>query len=61
MYYLHNLVLNSLELKEYILGRYCADPLALKPLLLCCCCTRLLKSILGRSPKVKESIEDPFK
>jgi hypothetical protein len=61
MYYLQNLVLNSLELREYILGIYCADSLALKPLSLCCCCARLLKSILGRSPKVKESIEDPFK
>jgi hypothetical protein len=56
MYYLQNSVLNSLELIEYILGRNCEDPLALKPLL----CS-LLKSILGRSPKVKESIEDPFK
>jgi hypothetical protein len=61
MYNLHNSILNSLELNEYILGRYCADPLALKMLPLCCCCARLLKSILGRSSKVKESIEDPFK
>jgi hypothetical protein len=35
MYYLHNSVLNSLELREYILGRICEDLLALKPLLLC--------------------------
>jgi hypothetical protein len=34
MYYLQNLVLNSLELREYILGRICEDQLALKPLLL---------------------------
>jgi hypothetical protein len=26
----------------------------------CCYCVRV-KSILGRSPKVKESIKDPFK
>jgi hypothetical protein len=26
-----------------------------------CCSLFVLKSILGRSPKVKESIEDPFK
>jgi len=54
MYNLQNSVLNSLELRDYILGRICEDPLALK---LC----SLLKSILGRSLKVKESIEDPFK
>jgi hypothetical protein len=34
MYYLQNSVLNSLELRNYILGRNCEDPLALKPLLL---------------------------
>jgi hypothetical protein len=61
MYYLQNLILNSLELREYILGRYCADPLTFKPFSLCCCYARLLKPILGRSPKLKESIEDPFK
>jgi hypothetical protein len=44
MYNLQNSVLNSLELREYILGRYCANPLALKPLSLCCCCAHLLKS-----------------
>jgi hypothetical protein len=60
MYNLQNSVLNSLELREYILERYCADPLVLKLLSLCCCCARLLKSILRRSPKVNESIEDPF-
>jgi hypothetical protein len=31
---LQNSVLNSLELREYILGRIYEDPLALKPLLL---------------------------
>jgi len=61
MYYLQNSVLNSLELREYILERYCADPLAFKSFPLCCCCAHLLNSILGRSPKVKESIEEPFK
>jgi hypothetical protein len=30
MYYLQNSVLNSLELREYILGRNFEDPLALK-------------------------------
>jgi len=35
MYYLQNSVLNSLVLKENILGRYCANLLALKPLPLC--------------------------
>jgi hypothetical protein len=28
MYNIYNLVLNSLELREYILGKYYADPLA---------------------------------
>jgi hypothetical protein len=61
MYYLQNSVLNSLELREYISGRYCIDLLDLKLLPLCCCHACLLKPILGRSPKVKESIDDPFK
>jgi hypothetical protein len=61
MYNLQNSILNSLKLREYILGRYCDDLLALKSLPLCCCCARLLKYILGRSPKVRKSIEDPFK
>jgi hypothetical protein len=34
LYNLQNSALNSLELREYILGRICKDPLALKPLLL---------------------------
>jgi hypothetical protein len=34
---------------------------ALKPLPLCTIVVLQLKSLLGRSPKVKESIEDPFK
>jgi hypothetical protein len=34
MYHLQNSALNSLKLKEYILGRICEDPLALKQLLL---------------------------
>jgi hypothetical protein len=38
MYNLQNSILNSLELREYILGRICEDLLALKPLPLCCCC-----------------------
>jgi hypothetical protein len=51
MYYLQNSVLNSSELREYILGKYCTDPLTLKPLPLplCYCRARLLKSILGRA------------
>jgi hypothetical protein len=39
---------------------YCADQFTLKPLPKCYCYVRV-KSILGRSPKVKDSIEDPFK
>jgi hypothetical protein len=35
MYYLQNSVLNSLELRGYILGRICEDPLTLKPLPFC--------------------------
>jgi hypothetical protein len=38
MYYLHNSILNSLELREYI----CADPLALKSLPTCRCAVALL-------------------
>jgi hypothetical protein len=34
MYYSQNSVLNSLDLREYILERNCEDPLAFKPLLL---------------------------
>jgi hypothetical protein len=39
----------------------CADPLTLKALLLCVIVVLQLKSILRRSHKVKDSIEDPFK
>jgi hypothetical protein len=39
----------------------CADPLTLKPLPLCVVVVLKLKSILGRRPKIKNSIEDPFK
>jgi len=35
MYYSQNSVLNSLELREYILGKICEDPLALKLFSLC--------------------------
>jgi hypothetical protein len=40
MYYLQNSVLNSLEFREYILGRNCEDPLTLKPLPWCYCCAQ---------------------
>jgi hypothetical protein len=55
-----NSVLNFLELREYNLG-----VIVLISLLSSCChsavAVLVLKSILGRSLKVKESIEDPFK
>jgi hypothetical protein len=38
----------------------CADPLALKPLPSVVVVLKL-KSVLGVSPKVKDSVEDPFK
>jgi hypothetical protein len=57
MYYLQNSVLNSLDLREYILGRNCEDPLTLKLLPWYYFCAYNL----GKSLKVKESIEDPFK
>jgi len=56
-----NSVLNSLELRGYILGVV----VLIRLLSSRCCCVVVvvlqLKSILRRSPKVKESIEDPFK
>jgi hypothetical protein len=39
----------------------CADPITLKPLPLCVAVVQKLKFILGRSLKVKNSIEDTFK
>jgi hypothetical protein len=60
MYNLQNSVLNSLELIEYILG-----VIVLISLLSSCCrcavVVLMLKSILGMSHKVNESIEGPFK
>jgi hypothetical protein len=60
MYYLQNSVLNSLELREYILGVIVLIRL-LSSRCRCIVAMLVLKSILERSPKVKESIEDPFK
>jgi hypothetical protein len=60
MYYLQNSVLNSLELREYILGVIVLIRL-LSSHCHCVVVVPVLKSILGRSHKVKESIEYPFK
>jgi hypothetical protein len=60
MYNLQNSVLNSLELREYnlrvimlisLLSSHCRSAVVVP----------ILKYIFGRSPKVKDSIEDPFK
>jgi hypothetical protein len=37
-----------------------ADLFSLMPLQVCCCALQL-KSILGDDPKIKDSIEDPFR
>jgi hypothetical protein len=50
MYNLQNLVLNSLELREYILGRICEDPLALKPLPLCTVSVFVIEFYLREEP-----------
>jgi hypothetical protein len=60
MYYLQNSVLNSLELREFILGVVVLNYL-LSSHCYCDVIVLVLKSILGRSPNVTESIEDPFK
>jgi hypothetical protein len=50
MYYLHNLVLNSLELKENIFWKICEDPLALKPLPLCAVVVLIIEIYLREKP-----------
>jgi len=50
MYYLHNSVLNYLELRENILGRTCEDPLALKPLPLCIIVVLIIEVYLKEEP-----------
>jgi hypothetical protein len=60
MYYLQNSILNSLELREYIL-RVIVLICLLSSHCRCAVVVLVLKSILGSSPNVKESIEDPFK
>jgi hypothetical protein len=51
-------ILKSLE--SFILELLCWTVLSEAVAVVCCCCAEL-KSILGVSPKVKDSIEDPFK
>jgi len=55
-----NLVLNSVELREFILELLCWTVLSEAVAIVCCWCAEL-KSILGVGPKVNDSIEDPFK
>jgi hypothetical protein len=50
MYNLQNSRLNSLELREYILGRICEDPLALKLLLLCASVVLVIEVYLREEP-----------
>jgi hypothetical protein len=50
MYNLQNSVLNSLELRDYILGRICEDPLALKPLPLCVVAVLVIEVYLREEP-----------
>jgi hypothetical protein len=50
MYNLQNSVLNSLELREYILGRICEVLLALKPMLLCAVVVLVIEVYLREEP-----------
>jgi hypothetical protein len=50
MYNLQNLVLNSLELREYILGRISEDLLALKLLLFCAVTVFVIEVYLREEP-----------
>jgi hypothetical protein len=50
MYYLLNSVFNSLMLRENILGRYCANLLALKPFPLCAVDVLVVEAYLREEP-----------
>jgi hypothetical protein len=50
MYNLQNSVLDSLELREYILGRIYEDLLALKPLLLCVVVVLIIEVYVREEP-----------
>jgi hypothetical protein len=50
MYYLQNSVLNSLKLRENILGRTCEDPLALKSLAFCVVVVLIIEVYLREEP-----------